>query len=113
MDDLRDTAEEVIDHSGDLLETYYRLLLVNATEKGSAVISVGISAVLVGFLAAMAILLAGVGMAWWIGEVLQNMKAGFFIMGGVFILMFSLFLALSKRTIYPFIRNTIIRKLYE
>ena len=30
------------------------------------------------------LLFLGLGAAWWIGEKLDNMKAGFFIVGGVY-----------------------------
>jgi len=76
MDELKNTAEEIADHTGELIDTYYRLFVVNATDKGSKVASIGITAIVMGLISFTALLFAGVGLAIWIGEYMQNMKAG-------------------------------------
>jgi apolipoprotein N-acyltransferase len=112
MEDIKNTAEEIIDHTGELAETYYRLFLVHAADKGSNMLSASISAAVVYTLLFIALLFAGVGAAWWIGESMHDMKAGFFIIGGVFIVLLGVFAACRKKIISPAIRNTIIRKIY-
>jgi hypothetical protein len=113
MEALKDTAEDIADHTGDLLGTYYKLFLINAADKGGTVVSVGVAAIVIMILGIIVMLFGGVGLAWWIGEGLQNMKAGFFITGGIFLFVLALCLALRKRFIFPLIRNAVISKLYE
>lgn len=113
MDELKNTAGEIVDHTGDLIDTYYRLFVVNATDKGSKVASIGITVIVMGLISFTALLFAGVGFAIWIGEYLQNMKAGFFLAAALFILLLCLFAAIREKVISPIIRNKIIRKLYE
>jgi len=113
MDDLKNTAEEIVDHTGDLIDTYYRLFVVNATDKGSKIASVGLTAIVMGVLSFTALLFAGIGLAIWIGDSMQNMKAGFFLAAAGFMLLLCLFAAIRKKVLSPIIRNTIIRKLYE
>jgi hypothetical protein len=41
------------------------------------------------------------------------MKAGFFIVGGVYIILLALVLGMAKKVFIPGIRNLIIKKIYE
>ena len=47
------------------------------------------------------------------GEALENMKAGFFIVGGVYGTILVIILIMAKKILIPGIRNLIIKKIYE
>jgi hypothetical protein len=53
------------------------------------------------------------GAAWWIGDAMDNMKAGFFIVGGFYTLILLIVLAMAKSYIIPNVRDMIIKKMYE
>jgi hypothetical protein len=44
---------------------------------------------------------------------LGNMKVGFFIVGGVYALVFLILILISKKMLLPSLRNMIIKKIYE
>ena len=44
---------------------------------------------------------------------MENMKAGFFIVGGFYAIVFLIILAMAKKVLIPGIRNMIIKKIYE
>jgi len=65
------------------------------------------------FVAGFVLLFTGLGSAWWLGEYLQDMKAGFFIIGGLYTLILAILLLTLKRVWLPLVRNIIIRKIYD
>lgn len=100
------TATELADAYKDLLT----MRIVEHTSLGIAASIIGVSSLLVGL---FILLFAGLGFAWWLGEYMHNMKAGFFIVGGVYTLIFTCLLLTSKKVLLPRIRNSIIKKIYE
>lgn len=53
------------------------------------------------------------GLALWLGGLLGSIAAGFFCIAGLFLFLLILVFALRRKVIIPFIRNTIISKVYE
>jgi hypothetical protein len=113
MEALKAKAGDLIEHGGELLDTYYRLTVVNATEKVAKASSTSVLVLAAAVFGLVVIFFAGIGLAWWIGESMDNMKAGFFIVGGFFLLLLILLLALRKSVILPMIRNLIIQSIYD
>jgi hypothetical protein len=113
MENIKDKAKDLTDDIGDYLETYYKLKVLQVTDKAAGFASVSLASVLFFVLAFFFLLFAGIGLGWWLGEKLQNMMAGFCIVAGFYALLSILTLALQKKYILPMIRNIIIRKAYE
>jgi hypothetical protein len=59
------------------------------------------------------LIFAGIGFSLWIGEALNNMKAGFLIVGGVYLVGLLTILLTAKSILLPIIRDIIIDKIYE
>jgi uncharacterized membrane protein len=113
METAAKDKERLVDVGSDLVEAYRNLITIKIVEHTSMGASVGIIGLL-GLVTGMFILLfAGLGAAWWLGEYLNNMKAGFFIVGGIYVVILIVLLATSKKVIVPQIRNLIIRKIYD
>lgn len=112
MDSVKN-EETWIDSASELVEDYRNLITVRVVEHTSLGLSVSIMGVISLLIAMFVLLFSGLGSAWWLGEYLSNMKAGFFIIGGVYLILFILLLILSRKVLVPFIRNTIIKKIYE
>jgi Na+/H+ antiporter NhaC len=112
-DDLKEKAADIINHVEELAETFYRLTIVKITQKAANITS-GVFLVLLVCLAGLFVLLfAGLAFAWWIGDVI-NSRAGGFLFGAVFFLLIITVLMMArKKIIFPYIRNTIIRKIYD
>jgi len=79
-------VEMLLIHMRDFLKENFSLLVLNTYEKISRVIS-GITSIL--FLASLLIfilLFVSVGLALWVGTLIQEPYAGFFIVGGFYLL---------------------------
>ena len=106
------TGDKIVESTEDILETYRNLVSISLVEYTS----LGASASLVGIVylvfIVFALLFVGLGSAWWLGEVMNNMKAGFFIVSGAFACILIITMLLAKRTLVPFLRNLIIKEIY-
>jgi membrane-bound ClpP family serine protease len=112
-EDIKDKAEDLLNDAGDYLDTYYKLTLVNVTQKVSIAASSVVSIIAIAAVAVFVILFAALGLSWWVGELVNSRAGGFFIVGGFFLLLLLLILAFRKKIIFPFIRNLIVRNLYD
>jgi hypothetical protein len=113
MEEQEKPAEKLIATAGHMIETYRDLISLTVAENVTLGISVSIVGVLALAFGCFVILFAALGTAWWIGEAMNNMKAGFFIAGSGFLLILAIVLALARKTLMPFIQNLVIRKIYE
>lgn len=112
-DTLKEKTEEITDHLGDYAETFLKLTLLNVTQKGATIASTVVTTIVLCGLGLFVLFFAGFGLAWWLGDLVDSRTGGFLMVGGFYLLLFILILAMRKKTIYPFIKNTVIRKVYE
>jgi len=105
--------DTVVDAAGDLIETYRDLLTVRIVEHTSMGASISIVGIITLLIIVFVLAFSGLGAAWWIGDAMNNMKAGFFIVGGFYTLILIAVLATAKSVIIPNVRNLIIKKIYE
>jgi hypothetical protein len=113
IEDTKTKTEEITDHIEGFAETFLELSLTTVAQKGIKISSVFINALLVYILAIFVLLFTAAGLAWWLGDVLHNRAGGFFMVAGIFFLITLLIILLRKKFIYPFIRNSLVRKVYE
>lgn len=112
-DNIKEKVEDITDHISDLAQTYYKLAVLNASQKASVIASSAIAAILLTVLALLVILFGSFTLAWWLGSILRNNVAGFGIVTGFYFLLSILIITLRKKVIFPYFRNLIIRKLYD
>src|SRR5687767_7057307 len=91
------SGERLVDVGGDLIEAYRDLITIKIVEHTSLGASVSVVGLLSLVLAMFILLFTGLGLAWWLGEYLNNMKAGFFIVGGAYTLIFTILLLTSRK----------------
>jgi hypothetical protein len=113
MEENKNPSEKIMDTVGNLVQTYRDLMAIKAVEKASQGASVSIFGILMLLVTVFILFFLGFGSAWWMGEELENMKAGFFIVGGIFITLLAIILMIAKKTLIPGIRNLLIKKFYE
>ncbi|GCC50470.1 hypothetical protein SanaruYs_06850 [Chryseotalea sanaruensis] len=113
MSKQRKSSEELVDVGTDLVAAYRDLITIKAIEYTSLGASTSVVGLLSLILGLFILLFIGFGAAWWLGEAMDNIKAGFFIVGGVYTLAFTLILLTSSKVLVPGIRNFIIKKIYE
>lgn len=113
MEENKDMSEKIVDAVENWIETYRNLILNRIVDRASQGASVSILGIIVLLVFVFILLFIGLGSAWWVGESLENMKAGFFIVGGVYSTLLIIILMMAKKVLIPGIRNLIIRKIYE
>jgi hypothetical protein len=113
MEDDASKQDNVFDAAGDLIETYRNLLTIRIVEQTSLGASLSILGIVILFVIVFVLLFSGLGAAWWIGDSLHNMKAGFFIVGGFYAIVLLLILLTANTFLLPNLRNLIIKKIYE
>lgn len=113
MDAEKTNSEKWVNNITELVDSYRSLISVRVVEHTSLGISLSIIGILSMIMAVFVLLFAGIGSAWWLGEYLQNMKAGFFLVSGFYAILFIVLLLTSPGIWIPRLRNAIIRKIYE
>ena len=113
LKNLKDRAENVIGHFSDLADTYYKLGLVKATKLATNVVSGLLAGIVTLFLFIITLFFIGMGLAWWLANLLNSIPAGFFIVAGVFILLIVLLIVLRRKIVFPFLKKAILKRLYE
>jgi hypothetical protein len=110
---IKDDAKDIINHSQDYLETFYKLSIVRATKKASNIASGVVNSVLLFFISLCILLFLSMAAAWWIGQKLSNPALGFLSVAGFYVVLIIILIVLRKTVISPFIKNSLIRKIYE
>ena len=110
---LKQRTEELTSHLSDYSETFLKLTMLNATQKGSTMASAAITNLLLGALVLFVLFFGALGVSWWLGNRIESRVGGFLIVAGFFLLLFFMGMMLRKKTIFPFLRNSIIKKVYE
>jgi hypothetical protein len=112
-DTLKQKTEELTDHLGDYADTFLKITLLNVTEKAANIASSAITTIVLCGLGLFVLFFVGFGLAWWLGDMINSRTGGFMITGGLYLLLVILVVALKKKAIVPYLRNLIIRKVYE
>ena len=110
---LKEDAKDILNHASDYAETFYKLSLVRLTKKVSDVASVVVNSVLIFFISLCILLFISFAGAWWLGDVTNSRALGFLLIAGFYLLIVFVLILMRKKVISPFIRNTLIRKIYE
>ncbi len=113
MNANQDKAQLWLESTTELIESYRKLIKIVVIQYSSLGISMGMIGIASMILGTFILLFMGLGAAWWLGEYMHDMKAGFFIVGGIFTFIFAFLLAASNHVIIPRIRNYIIKKIYD
>lgn len=113
MEEEKKSGEKILDLAGDMVENYRNLITIKVIEHSSRAGAASILGMMLLVVAVFVLLFAGIGFAWWLGESLADMKAGFFIVGGAYTLILLILMLISKKTLLPSLRDLIIKKIYE
>jgi len=97
----------------DLVDTYIALAKANVTKKAANAASVSAAGILIAVFAFLFVLFAGFALAWWLGQLISSIAGGFLIVAALFGVAVGLLAAFKKQLIYPFIRNKVVKKIYE
>ena len=113
MDDLKEKTADLADHVEDLANTFYKLTVVNVTQKTTNITSAVILAIIYTVLGFLVLVFGGIALSWWLGDLVNSRTGGFLLGSGIFLVVLLILAAMRKKIIYPYIRNTIVRKFYD
>jgi hypothetical protein len=113
MEELKSKAESLTHSISNYLDTFYKLALVNLTQKATNLTAGILAGLTTFFLFILTVFFLGMGLAWWLGGLLNSIAAGFFIVGGIFILIIVLVIVLRKKIVFPILKKAILKKIYE
>jgi hypothetical protein len=113
MEEQEKPTEKLVNTAGQMIETYKELINLTVVENVSLGVSVSIVGILTLVVVCFVLLFGALGAAWWIGEAMNNMKAGFFIAGSAFLLLLFIVLLSAKGSLIPRIRDMVIKNIYE
>jgi hypothetical protein len=113
MENLNTKAANLANHVQEIAQTYYDLARINVAQAGAkAVARAFLFFLLAGFILCI-LLLAGIGLSLYLGNLLHNAATGYFIVAGIYVVLVLFFYLLRKQIVFPFIRNFIVRKIYD
>jgi len=113
MEDLKEKAIDLADHVEDLAATFYRLTVLNVTQKAANVASGAIVMIVICGLGLVCLFFAGCAMAWWLGNLVNSRVGGFLLTAAFFLIIMLIVALLRKKTLFPMIRDLIIRNVYD
>ncbi len=113
MFQIKDKVENIAGNVEGIPKDYYDLSVLNAVDKGSKLGSLFIVNLVLGALIFFSFLFAGLGVSYWIGQALGNIVYGFFIVAGFLLLIFITIVIMKSKVIVPFLRNLIIKNIYD
>jgi hypothetical protein len=113
MEEQEKPAEKLLATAGHMIETYRDLMTLTVVENVTRGVSLSVVGIVTLVSSCFVILFGALGLAWWIGEEMNNMKAGFFIAGSVFLLLLIIVLLMAKKTLMPWIQDMVIKNIYE
>lgn len=113
MEDNKKDTEKWMDNVATLVETYRDLITIRIIQKMSNSLSMGILGVVFLLFFLCILFFMGLGAAWWIGNKLDNIPVGFFIVGGVYVCILTILLLMAKKILKPALRDLVIKKIYD
>jgi hypothetical protein len=113
MEAIKDKTEDLISHTGEYLDTFFKVSLLKVTKKTTDIASAAISVMVTCILGLLVLFFSGIGAAIWLGQAINSTIGGFLIVSGFFVLLAVVLISLRKKIVFPFIRNLLIRKIYD
>lgn len=113
MEDIKEKVTNLGTHVEDLAETYYKLSLLNITQKATNVTAGALTSVIVLVTGLFVLLLSSIALSLWLGDLIESRAGGFLLGAGFFLVIMFLIISFRKKIIFPFFREKIIRKFYE
>lgn len=108
-EDKRNIAEI----ASDYVETYLKLTIVNINQKTADISSMASFSMIAGLLIFFVLMFLGIAGSFWIGDLLDNIALGFLVVAGFYLFLFLALFFSRKKLFYPFVKNLIVKNIYE
>jgi hypothetical protein len=112
LEEPKELIEPLFERVRDYGKTSFELVKLKAIDKGSELAANVISAVIMAVVFGLFFLMANIGLALWLGELLGAVHYGFFLVAGIYLLAWFGTLA-AKSLIKRKIADSIVEKIME
>lgn len=111
MENQSNSVHSLFERAGDYLETRIDLLKLQAVDRSSELISSLVSRLIIALILVLFIFLLNIGVAMWLGDIIGNAYAGFFIVAGFYALVCIIVYAARKKLLQTPVGNKLIKKM--
>jgi hypothetical protein len=110
--DIKEKTGDIFDDLTHHLEARWNLGVLNAAEKTAEAVSSAASAIIIGAITLFVLFFLSMGVAWIIGQSLNNLAYGLFIVAGFYAIVGFIVYALRNTFIKIPVINALIHKFY-
>jgi len=108
--EVREKIEDSLEHIGAYVQTRLDLMLLNISDKVANSAATAAVLFILWSLSSFILIFLSIGLAWWIGQEIDSMPAGFFIVAGIYILLTIILYVVAKKVIRPNLTNQILKR---
>jgi hypothetical protein len=113
IDPEKDNKRNIAELAADYVEAYARLTVVNINQKTADISAVASFSMITGLLCFFILMFLGIAAAFWLGDLLHSVGLGFLLVAGFYALVVLVLFLSRKKMFYPFVKNLIIKSIYE
>jgi len=110
--DIKEKTGDVFDDLTNHLEARWNLGILNTVEKIAGAISAATSAIVLGVIGLFVLFFVSLGVAWLIGQSLNNLAYGLFIVAGIYVIIGIILYSQRDSIIKIPVINSFIQKFY-
>lgn len=97
----------------DVAESWYKLNILRLTRKLTHLAASILTVITVVFLGMFVLFFLGIALAIWLGDMINSPAGGYILVALLYLSIMILLVMMRNRIVFPFIRDSIIKKLYE
>lgn len=113
MEDLKEKTAGLVEHAEEFAQTWIKLAQVKVTEKATNAVSFAVVVITMSLLGVCALMFLGIALSVWLGDLVGSRPLGFVLGAGVYLFIFLVIALLRKNIVFPFIRDLILKKVYD
>ena len=108
-----DTDRNIAELASDYVETYIKLAVVNINQKTADISAAASFSMIAGLIGFFVIMFLGIAASFWVGTLTGSNALGFLLVALFYLLLFLVFFISRKKLFYPFVKNLIVKSIYE
>lgn len=114
METIDNTNERnIAELASDYVETYIKLTVLNINKKTADISTAASFSMLAGLICFFVIMFLGLAASFWLGSLTGSNATGFLLVSAFYLLLFIILFVSRKKLFYPFVKNLIIKSIYE
>jgi uncharacterized membrane protein YozB (DUF420 family) len=108
-----ETDPNIAELAADYVETYYKLTVVTINQKIADITAVASFSMIAALVASFTAIFLCIAAALWIGSAVGSLAGGFLLVSLFCFIVFLVLFLTRKKLFYPFIKNRVIKSIYE